>query len=229
MKKRLSFFQGSATDEPAEPIHPTDESAPPAELAPVGKSEAPAAPQEARAAVRDGDLRARGVHAAFTAVAQAVGSEVESLRKSMAELGTSLNRMVDGEREARAGAVDRVKQELASRIDEGLEQERKRRDGQVEVVKQAAERERQRVDEMKGALEKSIEAKIAKLSVELELLGKTLDALQIELRRQGEASAQVTALLSNVAGVFSAQQATEAVAGNESRKAVDSALPRMAE
>lgn len=232
------FFQGSAgedkdsqesaevaTLEPPESTEPTEERSVPEEAAEEKRSQEPVVSHEvATVSVRD-ESSANRMRAAFAGVAQAVDGEVESLRRSLAALEKSLDRAVDGERQARTGAVDGVKRELSSRIDEvvsgrekivlelkqSAEQERKRVAGSVEDVKQAAVRERERiagrVDEMKDAIEKSVNERVEKLSGKLDALGRNLGALQLELQRQMETSERVTALLNSMAGVFTVNQA----------------------
>lgn len=150
---------------------------------------------------------ANRMHTAFAVVAQLVDGEVESLRRSLAELEKTLNRTIDGEKEARTNAVDGAKRELSSRIDEVVSAQ----DKSVNELKQSAEQERERVagrlDEMKNAIEKSVNKKVEKLSGELDTLGRNLGALQLELQRQMETSERVTALLNNMAGVFTVNHA----------------------
>jgi len=233
-KRRLSFFHGSASEdkgpqesatvEPTESTESTEEPRVRTEAAGMKGSEEPVVLHEVPT-VSAGEPNANPMRVAFATVAQAVGGEVESLRRSLAALEQTLNRTVDVEKEARTNAVDGVKRELSSRIGEvvsgqektvnelkqSAEQERKRVAGSVEDVKQAAVRERERiagrVDEMKDAIEKSVNERVEKLSGKLDALGRNLGALQLELQRQMETSERVTALLNSMAGVFTVNQA----------------------
>jgi phage host-nuclease inhibitor protein Gam len=232
------FFQGSAhedkdsqesaavaTLEPTESTEPTEEPDAPDEVVELKVSPESVVPRVMPPVPAGDEPNANGMRAAFAGVAAAVDGEVESLRRSLAELQRTLVHAVDGEKKARTDAVDGVQRELSSRIDEvvsgrekvvnelkqSAEQERKRVDGCVEEVKQSSGRERERVDgrldEVKAAIEQSINAKVEKLSGKLDALGKNLRAFQLELQRQAETSEKVTALLNNMAGVFSDKKA----------------------
>ncbi len=238
--KMRRFFQGSAhedkdpqesaTVEPTESAGPTEEPGVPEEVVEVKAPPVPVVPHVMPPVPAGDEPNANGMRAAFAGVAAAVDGEVESLRRSFAELERTLDRAVDGEKEARTDAVDGIERELSSRIDEvvsgqqklvnelkqSAEQERKRVDGCVEEVKQSSGRERERVegrlDEVKAAIELSVNAKLEKLSGKLDVLGKNLRAFQLELQRQAETSQKVTALLSNMAGVFSVKKAQPSLA-----------------
>ncbi len=236
--KMRRFFRGSAhqdkdpqesatfaTVEPTESTEPTEEPGAPEEVLEVKAPPEPVVPHVMPPVPAGDEPNANGMSAAFAGVAAAMDGEVESLRRSLAELQRNLDRAVDGEKEARTAAVDGAQRELSSRIDEvvsgrekvvnelkqSAEQERKRVDGCVEEVKQSSGRERERVDgrinEVKAAIEQGVNAKVEKLSGELDALGKNIRAFQLELQRQAETSKNVTALLNNMAGVFSGKKA----------------------
>ena len=194
--------QESATVEPTESTEPTEEPGAPEEVVEVKAPPVPAGDEP----------NANGMRAAFAGVAAAVDVEVESLRRSLAVLQRTMDRAVDGEKEVRTAAVDGVQRELSSRIDEVVSG----REKVANELKQSAEQERERVDgrldEVKAAIEQSVNAKLEKLSGEFDALGKNLHAFQLELQRQAETSQKVTALLSNMAGVFSVKKAQPSLA-----------------
>jgi hypothetical protein len=210
-----------ATVEPTESTEPTEEPGAPEEGVEVKTPQVPVVPHVMPPVPAGEEPNANGMSAAFAGVAAAVDGEVESLRGSLAELQRTLVHAVDGEKGARTAAVDGVQRELSSRIDEVIsgrekvvnelkqsaEQERKRVDGCVEEVSQSSGRERERVDgrldEVKAAIEQSVNTKVEKLSGELDALGKNIREFQLELKRQAEASQKATALLNNMARVFS--------------------------
>ncbi len=206
--KMRRFFQGSAHQDKDPQESATFATAEPTES--TAPTEEPGAPEEVvvMPPVPAGDEpNANGMSAAFAGVAAAMDGEVESLRRSFAELQRTLDRAVDGEKEVRTAAVDGVQRELSSRIDEVVSG----REKVANELKQSAEQERERVDgrldEVKAAIEQSVNAKLEKLSGEFDALGKNLHAFQLELQRQAETSQKVTVLLNNMAGVFSAKKA----------------------
>jgi phage host-nuclease inhibitor protein Gam len=232
------FFQGSsnedkdsqeaatvATIEPTESTEPTEQPGAPEEAVEVKAPPMPVVPHVMSPVPAVDEPNANGMSAAFAGVAAAMDDEVESLRRSLAELQKTMNHAADGEKEARTAAVDGVQRKLSSRIDEvvsgrdrvvnelkqSAEQERKRVDGCVEEVKQSSGRERERVDgrldDVKVAIEQSVNAKVEKLSGQLDALGKNVREFQLELQRQAETSQKATALLNNMARVFSVKGA----------------------
>ncbi len=200
-----------ATVEPTESTEPTEEPGAPEEVVEVKAPPVPVVPHVMPPVPAGDEPNANGMRAAFAGVAAAVDVEVESLRRSVAVLQRTMDRAVDGEKEARTAAVDGVQRELSSRIDEVVSREKV-----VNELKQSTEQERKRVDgrldEVKAAIELSVNAKLEKLSGKLDVLGKNLRAFQLELQRQAETSQKMTALLSNMAGVFSVKEAQPSLA-----------------
>lgn len=213
--------QRAASEEPVvaeEPVTPEDEFHATESDEPVVELEMPPMPTAIE------QRNPEGMRNAFAGVAAAVDGEFESLRQSLADLQNMLGRAVEGEKHARNHAVDGIQQSLTSRIDEvvasrekivgelklSIEQENKRMDGSVEELRQAAGRYRERMDgrleDLKAAVHQSIDAKVEKLSNELNALGKNLSAFQAELKRQSESSQKVMGVLNNMAGVLAGNQ-----------------------
>lgn len=123
---------------------------------------------------------------AFDAISAVLRGEIDSLKRTIAELTTKVEQRIDAERASTKSAIDDLRQDVVSRVESLKEQTRTR------------------ANEIKSGLEQNLNAKEEKLVKELEGVTRTLSGVRSDLERQMTTSGQVTALLSNMAHIFAA-------------------------
>lgn len=156
--------------------------------------------------------------AAFGAIAQVVRGEMDSLKRSIAEMETKLDKRLDAEKASMNSAIGDLRQDVISRV-ESLRQSQQKAiadiadqskasaaslKGQLEQARQQTD---SRTNEIKAGLEQILTAKEEKLVKELEALTQNLSGVRVDLERQMSTSGQVSSLLNNMANVFSDEKA----------------------
>jgi len=158
---------------------------------------------------------------AFDAIAQVVRGEMDSIKRSIADMETKLGRRLDAEKASMNSAIGDLRQDVISRV-ESLRQTQQKAiadigeqskasaaslKGQLE---QARDQTNTRTNEIKTGLEQILSAKEEKLVKELEALTHNLSGLRVDIERQMTTSGQVSSLLNNMATVFSDEKALPA-------------------
>jgi hypothetical protein len=151
---------------------------------------------------------------AFDAIARVVRGEMDSIKRSIADMQTKLDQRLDAEKASMNSAIGDLRQDVISRV-ESLRQTQQKAiadigeqskasaaslKGQLE---QARDQNNTRTTEVKAGLEQILSAKEEKLVKELEALTHNLSGVRVDLERQMSTSGQVSSLLNNMATVFS--------------------------
>jgi len=151
---------------------------------------------------------------AFDAVAQVVRREIESLKRSVVGLESQLHRRMESEKEALNSAMSSLRQDMVSRMDELRQNQQKALAEMNEQTKASVvslrgqfEQARQQADsravEIKAGLEQILTAKEQKLEKELDALTNSVSGMRVDLEQQVVSAGRVSALLNEVAQVFS--------------------------
>ena len=151
---------------------------------------------------------------AFDAIAQVVRSEMDSLKRSVAEMETKLDKRLDAEKAGMNSAIGDLRQDVISRV-ESLRQAQQKAIADISEqskasaaslkgqLEQARQQNDTRTNEVKVGLEQILTAKEEKLAKDLEALTHNLSGVRGDLQRQMMTSGQVSSLLNNMATVFS--------------------------
>jgi exonuclease VII large subunit len=199
IREKLPFMPGSGHSEgrPEEP---------PQAEAPV---KAAPGPNEAKAAHQ--------LSGAFETVGKVMVGELESLRRSFTELESRLDRRIEAEKQATAKAVDDLGKEVLSKIEDLRQNQQKTVTEAIANLRELLQRARDQADdrskEVKEGLEKILLAKEQKLGNELSDLVEKVAGVRRDLAQQIEAAGSMSALLDNVANVFSIQKAKQQGSG----------------
>lgn len=155
---------------------------------------------------------------AFDAIAQVVRSEMESLKRSIAEMETKVDKRLDTEKASMNSAIGDLRQDVISRV-ESLRQSQQKAIADIAEqskasaaslkgqLEQARQQNDSRTSEVKTGLEQILTAKEEKLVKELEALTQNLSGVRGDLERQMSTSGQVSSLLNNMANVFQDEKA----------------------
>lgn len=151
---------------------------------------------------------------AFDAIAQVVRSEMDSLKRSVAEMETKLDKRLSAEKASMNSAIGDLRQDVISRV-ESLRQAQQKAIADISEqskasaaslkgqLEQARQQNDTRTNEVKVGLEQILTAKEEKLAKDLEALTHNLSGVRGDLQRQMMTSGQVSSLLNNMATVFS--------------------------
>jgi hypothetical protein len=151
---------------------------------------------------------------AFEAVGQVVAREMQTVKRSIAELETRLARRLESEKTSLTSTIGDLRQDLIARI-EALRQSQQKAISDVSEQSKASvsglrgrfepalEKANQRADEVKTGLEQILLATEKKLEQELHALTHALSGVRIDLDRQVATSGRVSDLLNNMAELFS--------------------------
>jgi hypothetical protein len=151
---------------------------------------------------------------AFDAVAQVMRREFDVLKRSIVGLESQLVRRIESERESLGAAVSALRQDVMSRVDELRQSQQKALSelseqskasivslrGQFEQARQQAD---SRAVEIKAGLEQILSAKEQKLEKELDALTHNVSGMRVDLEQQMATAGRVSALLNDIAQVFS--------------------------
>jgi DNA anti-recombination protein RmuC len=158
------------------------------------------------------------LNGAFNAIAQVVRSEMDALRRSIADIETKVGQRLDAEKASMNSAIGDLRQDVISRV-ESLRQTQQKAIADISEqtkasaaslkgqLEQAREQTNTRTSEIKSGLEQILSAKEEKLVKELEALTHNLSGVRVDLERQMSTSGQVSSLLHNMATVFSDEKA----------------------
>ena len=194
------------TREPA-----TDEATPQATASEDTKTpEAMPHPDAQAEKASDGDA----VAGAFEAVGQVVAREMQTVKRSMAELETRLARRFEAERATVSSTLGDLRQDVIARIEalrqsqqkaisELSEQSKASVSGLRGRLEPALEKAHHHADEVKTGLEQILAGTEKKLEQELHALTHALSGVRIDLDRQVATSGRVSDLLNNMADLFS--------------------------
>jgi DNA repair exonuclease SbcCD ATPase subunit len=200
IREKLPFMPGSGQQE-ARPEEPPQAESP--------VTAAPPGPNEAKAAHQLGE--------AFETVGKVMVGELGSLRRSVKELESRLDRRIEAEKQATATAVDALGKEVLSKIDELRQNQQKTVSEAIANLRELLQRARDQADdrskEVKEGLEKILLAKEQKLGNELSDLADRVSGVRRDLAQQVETAGTMGALLDNVANVFSVQKARQQGSG----------------
>ena len=117
-----------------------------------------------------------------------VGKELESVRRKVAKLDSGTSSDIEAVKKEVSAAIAQVTSEMSSRIEE--------------LVSKLAAAEKAQAKAL-SKLEKDLSAREEALRGELGNLGQALSHLQLELQQQMETNERMSALLGNMATVFS--------------------------
>ena len=192
--------------------HDTPEENP--EQTPSAKPDEKVEAREAREANENRSKHADPLSGAFDAIAQVVRGEMDSLKRSIADMQTKLDERLDAEKANMNAAIGDLRQDVISRV-ENLRQAQQKAIGDLNEqskasaaslkgqLEQARQQNDTRTNEVKAGLEQILTAKEDKLVKELEALTRNLSGVRVDLERQMSTSGQVSSLLNNMANVFS--------------------------
>jgi len=178
----------------------------------------PAVPEENAEARENRAQSADPIGGAFEAIAKVVRGEMDTLKRSIAEMDKKLDQRLDAEKASMSSAIGDLRQDVISRV-ESLRQTQQKAiadlgeqskasaatlRGQLE---EARKQTNTRTNEIKTGLEQILSTKEEKLVDELEALTRNLSGVRVDLERQMSTSGQVSSLLNNMATVFSDETA----------------------
>ena len=178
----------------------------------------PAKPEEKVEARENRTQTGDPLSGAFDAIAQVVRGEMDSLKRSVADMETKLGQRLDAEKASMNSAIGDLRQDVISRV-ESLRQTQQKAIADISEqskasaaslkgqLEQAREQTNTRTNEIKTGLEQILSAKEDKLVKELEGLTRNLSGVRVDLERQMSSSGQVSSLLHNMATVFSDEKA----------------------
>jgi hypothetical protein len=178
----------------------------------------PVVPEEKAEALENRTRSADPLDGAFEAIAGVVRGELDTLKRSIADMDKKLDQRLDAEKARMNSAIGDLRQDVIARV-ESLRQTQQKTiadlgeqtkasaaslRGQLE---QAREQTNTRTTEIKTDLEQILSTKERKLVEELEALTRNLSDVRVDLERQMSTSGQVSSLLNNMATVFSDEKA----------------------
>lgn len=151
---------------------------------------------------------------AFEAVGQVVAREMQTVKRSIAELETRVARRFEAERATVTSTLGDLRQDVIARIEalrqsqqkaisELSEQSRASVGGLRGRLEPALEKANHRAEEVKTGLEQILAGTEKKLEQELHALTHALSGVRIDLDRQVATSGRVSDLLNNMADLFS--------------------------
>lgn len=170
-----------------------------------------------------------------------VSKKLETLRGSVTALDTRVSDRFEAMQKDSAEALDRVKKDLLSRIDEVQGKLDAAEGRQREAHGELDERTREAHEELKRDLQKAqskteskiraVDSEMQKnlsnkeegLKKELGTLSAGLSAIQLELQDQAQATANISKVLQNVASVFSGRPAAQAAVATASASDIGAA------
>jgi DNA anti-recombination protein RmuC len=151
---------------------------------------------------------------AFEAVGQIVAREMQTVKRSIAELETRLARRFESEKATLTSTVGDLRQDVIARI-EALRQNQQKAISDLSEQSKASvsglrsrfepalEKANHRAEEVKTGLEQILTSTEKKLEQELQALTHALSGVRIDLDRQVTTSGRVSDLLNNMADLFS--------------------------
>ena len=151
---------------------------------------------------------------AFDAVGQIVAREMQTVKRSIAELEVRLARRFEAERATVTSTLGDLRQDVIARI-EALRQSQQKAISELSDQSKASvsglrghfepalEKANHRAEEVKTGLELILATTEKKLEQELQALTHALSGVRIDLDRQVTTSGRVSDLLNNMADLFS--------------------------
>jgi len=173
----------------------------------------PTVPEEEAEAREARTQSADPLGGAFEAIAKVVRGEMDTLKRSIADMDKKLDQRLDAEKASMNSAIGDLRQDVISRVESLSQTQQKAIADLVEQSKasaaslrgqleQAREQTNTRTNEIKTGLEQILSTKEEKLVEELEALTRNLSGVRVDLERQMSTSGQVSSLLNNMAHVF---------------------------
>ena len=150
---------------------------------------------------------------AFEAVGQVVAREMQTVKRSIADLETRVARRFEAERATVTSTLGDLRQDVIARI-EALRQSQQKAISELSEQSKASvnglrghfepalEKAHHRTDEVKTGLEQILAGTEKKLEQELHALTHALSGVRIDLDRQVATSGRVSDLLNNMADLF---------------------------
>jgi hypothetical protein len=162
-----------------------------------------------------------------TVVQVLVGSQFESVRRSVTTLDSSMSERIESMKKDSAAAVERVVKDLSTRMDELLRKldeadernkksvsdlDQRSRRTEAELKKQLHESQTKteaRIQTIKAEAAKSLATKEEQLKKELGSLAADLSAVQLELQQQLMNTDRISALLNGMGSVLAGQPSSQ--------------------